>query len=331
MNRLAVLATLMRAFAEEGDLLWTPRLVAPERMPDVPGVPRPLLVSGVRPTPADADLAWGDVSDIAMDVNDRRFALDLQRKLGCALPAAAAATDFDEADRAVAAAAAASDSRKWIVKAAHSAAGRGRVGARGSPPEERFRNGIDKLLDLYSVVVVEPWMHRVADYGASATVTDAGAADIALHALDNTARGDFRGIALPAAGLTPDEEAEFRRVVGAVGAALAERGYRGPFGVDAFRWRDAKGRHSFHPLCEINARHTFGWVARRFADRIAAATGRPRAVAWTFRLGDAAAFDAERAASGAAFVPLLLPGPPDGVGAWMTVPATTTVPPAQPA
>lgn len=102
--------------------------------------------------------------------------------------------------------------------------------------------------------------------------------------------------------------------------STAAKGYPGPFGVDAFRRRGAKGPPSFHPLCEINARHTFVWIARRFADRIAAATGRPRDGTWHFRVGDAAESEAARAASGASLVPLLLPGPPDGVAAWMTAP-----------
>jgi hypothetical protein len=46
-----------------------------------------------------------------------------------------------------------------------------------------------------------------------------------------------------------------------VAHALREAGYRGPFGIDAFRWRDAAGAVHLHPLCEINARLTFAHIA----------------------------------------------------------------------
>ena len=59
-------------------------------------------------------------------------------------------------------------------------------------------------------------------------------------------------------------EAERRALVNEaerVGSALCASGYFGPFGVDAFRFRDADGRDAFLPRCEINARYTMGWAA----------------------------------------------------------------------
>ena len=53
-----------------------------------------------------------------------------------------------------------------------------------------------------------------------------------------------------------------------VATILRDHGYRGPFGIDGFRWRDADGHLAVQPLCEINARLTFGHVARRFAERL---------------------------------------------------------------
>ncbi|MCB9892346.1 MAG: hypothetical protein H6832_11395 [Planctomycetes bacterium] len=41
--------------------------------------------------------------------------------------------------------------------------------------------------------------------------------------------------------------------------ALASAAYHGPFGVDAFRWRDARGRVHFRPRSELNARFTMGF------------------------------------------------------------------------
>jgi hypothetical protein len=76
------------------------------------------------------------------------------------------------------------------------------------------------------------------------------------------ARGGFRGIALDHDELSPDERAQLEAVVAECDAALAQAGYRGPFALDAFVYRDADGARRFHPLCELNARYTFGHVAR---------------------------------------------------------------------
>src|SRR5262249_62033585 len=53
-------ATLLRAFARDGDRLWTPAPVDPRRLPAVPGLPVPLLESGpLRALLPAADLlAW---------------------------------------------------------------------------------------------------------------------------------------------------------------------------------------------------------------------------------------------------------------------------------
>jgi hypothetical protein len=41
--------------------------------------------------------------------------------------------------------------------------------------------------------------------------------------------------------------------------ALAEAGYFGPFGIDAFRWRDEGGVLHFNPRSDLNARYSMGW------------------------------------------------------------------------
>ena len=54
------------------------------------------------------------------------------------------------------------------------------------------------------------------------------------------------------------------------GRALAAAGYRGPFGIDAFRHRigGPGSREVLNPLSEINARYTMDWttgMAHHFA------------------------------------------------------------------
>ncbi|MCW5808419.1 MAG: hypothetical protein KIT31_39075, partial [Deltaproteobacteria bacterium] len=108
------------------------------------------------------------------------------------------------------------------------------------------------------------------DAGQCATVDAAGTVDARPpHGLLVDARGGFAGIDLDLAraALLPTELAELARTVAVVGAALARLGYAGPFGVDAFAYRAADETRRFHPLVEVNARYTFGWVAHAVAAR----------------------------------------------------------------
>ncbi|MEZ4246848.1 MAG: hypothetical protein R3B99_01200 [Polyangiales bacterium] len=47
----------------------------------------------------------------------------------------------------------------------------------------------------------------------------------------------------------------------APGHALAEAGYFGPFGVDAYEWRTPEGGRALRTLGEINARFCMDWDA----------------------------------------------------------------------
>jgi hypothetical protein len=60
----------------------------------------------------------------------------------------------------------------------------------------------------------------------------------------------------------------------AAGDALRAAGYRGPFSIDAYLWRDADGVLRLQRLSEINARLTFGLVARAAAERERTGGGR---------------------------------------------------------
>ncbi|MEM7607413.1 MAG: hypothetical protein AAF411_18835 [Myxococcota bacterium] len=58
-----------------------------------------------------------------------------------------------------------------------------------------------------------------------------------------------------AARLSDAERTRLRAAAEAVGRALVEAGYFGPFGVDAFRFGD-----TWREVSEINARYTMGWA-----------------------------------------------------------------------
>ena len=71
--------------------------------------------------------------------------------------------------------------------------------------------------------------------------------------------GAFTGSTLAADDLTELQAAAFDASFDRVRRALFEAGYFGPFGIDAFRWRDRDGTARFRSLSEINARYTMGF------------------------------------------------------------------------
>ena len=350
VSRLAVdtasgQATLLRAFAREGDRLWLPAAVEPDRVLPFPGLPVPRLESGPL-KPADEILAWGETPQIAalrsakgetaqasldgplhevvwnlppppaavtVAVNHRSFCLETATRLGCALPGARMIESREELDRHLR-----SIRGSWVVKAPLSAAGRYRYIHRAgeSLDDPRNQGAVERLLELQSPLLFEPWMDRTADFGCVALLASSGLRLAGFHRLLVDDRGRFTGIELRAAfrgieGLEDGEKARMEEVLNAVGAALRQTGYTGPFGIDAWRYRRADGTPAFQPLGEINARMSFGFVARALVDRVREPLGlRPDdRVRLLFRKG------MPEARPGV--VPLLAPHPISSAAAWI--------------
>lgn len=294
------MALRLRAFAREGDRLWTPVPVDPEHLADIPGLPRPILESGpLRDLPPAAEvLAWGESPEAAalrtqkrepvasLDaplhdflwrlpvaspevvarVHHRFFCLRVAEELGCALPGARIVESVLDLDRLL-------TSRDappaWVVKAPLSASGRSRFIERDGPTisSEKGRRTVERLFDRHGPLLFEPWMDRVEDFGVSVLLTQDEARTVSFHRQLVDRKGQFAGIELGAA-LPPAERERVEEVVHGVASALRREGYVGPFGIDLWRYRRPDGKIVLHPLGEINARMTFGLVARALADRV---------------------------------------------------------------
>jgi hypothetical protein len=124
------------------------------------------------------------------------------------------------------------------------------------------RGWIEASLRSFGALVVEPWVNREADFGQHGYLTGAGALVLGAPTRQQMApEGAWMGSERVSPGDLGVEEAEL--LAGALreaGLALRAAGYFGPFGVDAFRWRDEHGRLQFDPRCEINARYSMGWA-----------------------------------------------------------------------
>jgi hypothetical protein len=294
-------ATLLRVFADEGDRLWTPAPVDPARMCEVPGLPRPVLESGdVKVLPrADEEVTWGRVDEISAAVNHRAFGLKVAQDLGCALPCAKMVASMADLAEHLAA----TGLSCWVVKAPLSAAGRERhiercAGGLGVP---QTRHRLEGLFTRHGSLLFEPWLARTEDLGTAAYLyaEDPRLASFHRQLVDDDGR--FYGIELlPLSAI----DLELSRTVEAVGDALRRAGYVGPFGVDAWRYRDPSGTVRLNPLGEINARMTFGLVAVALAERFGSC-GR--------------LVFGRRMPEGRSVVPLLMPGGASRQAAWWEV------------
>jgi len=293
---------------DRGDRLWTPEPVAFDRLTAVAGLPRPELVSGplerVPVVPGQAVLAWGETPAVAAlrrragavtepppagvppwlasllrmpqadpasaaRANDRRFCLEVAGSLGVAFNGARCVQSADELAGHVRGEAFAIGGGAWVAKAPWSAAGRHRVIASGAedPGDPAIRRRLERLLARFGALVVDPWVRRTEDYGAVGLVSaDGRVASLGTHRLEVDRRGAFSGLLLGGVGEEVARRLEATSVE--VGRRLARAGYVGPFGIDGFTWSDPSGGRHLHPLAEINARVTFGLLARALAERV---------------------------------------------------------------
>ena len=237
------------------------------------------LLAGPRPDPATACLA-----------NGKTFLEPLRRDLGCPLPGSGLVRSVDDLCRL------AEDCRRiygdgagWVLKGDYSAAGRERIVERsGKFPVVRVMEAAMRLLRRHRACLFEPWLNRSADFGCSLLIGEERTVLVGVHRLLVSPAGRFQGVETvlgsrsePAAigpepferYLPPNEAVRMSRVASGVAAALAGIGYFGPAGIDFWRYADRNGEERVNLLGEINARLTFGLLARVLAQRIGAALG----------------------------------------------------------
>jgi hypothetical protein len=295
-RRIAALATALRALSSAARVgLRTPVAFDPARIPHVPGLPEVYWLG--RETPPDNRcLPWGSddelagteppqetelaglapawtqvlaqppaTATIARVVNHRGFCARLRRQLECELPGETVVTSEQQLRQHLESGALPTAS--WVAKAMLTSAGRDR--AHGTGSDERGLAQVRTLLRDTGEVVLEPWLERILDFGQCGVVSrDRQVWVDRPHELHSSPHGGFRGIRATPPELSSGEEARAHAIALAVGAALADAGYAGPFTVDGFVYRDARGHRSLHPLCEINARLSFGVVAKALCARL---------------------------------------------------------------
>jgi len=224
---------------------------------------------------------------IAAQANNRVTQLELTRSLGLALPGACCIASLQALERHLRHGGAAASRGRWIAKAPFSAAGRDRMVAGPHALEDvAQRRRVAHMLARFGQLLFEPWMDRVDDFGCCVLVDAQHIELLGIHRQQVHAAGGFAAATVcpeAALGLPDGQMALLTQTALRVAKQLQSRGYRGPLGIDAWRFHNAQGHLALHPLGEINARMTFGLVAQALARhcrrRYAASTS------YTLRLG----------------------------------------------
>jgi hypothetical protein len=158
--------------------------------------------------------------------------------------------------------------RRYTLKPRWGSSGRGRMAGQGGADAARLAGGLERLARRGGAIL-EPWLERVEDLSVCVYVPPPSQASVwptLLGSLEMlvTPSGSYRGHAGEVdargrvySGQRDDEE------VRAQGAWLAgrarARGFFGPCGIDAFRYREGE-RALLRPAVELNARSTMGLV-----------------------------------------------------------------------
>ncbi len=269
LDHISRASSLLVALAPAGELV---EIYAPRQVSAEPVVPQLGSVAMRTGPPPPCDLAWAQLESKA--VNDRRFYVETAIANELALPGMTVVSSLAELEAHLAAGgASASAKRAWVCKAPWTCAGRSRSFGTGDVVSADAAASFQRLVAQHGALVFEPWLDRIADYGVVGAVDASGRVDLLPpHGILTTATGTFLGVELvPAAPLEVVEHDMLVIAADRAGIALHHAGYAGPFGIDAFTYRDT-GERRFHPMCEINARHTFGHVTHAIGKRLGVTT-----------------------------------------------------------
>ena len=191
--------------------------------------------------------------DVLARVNARPFAHALSEG---ELPGAVLARDLDVAVAALA------RPGEWLLKRSFGVSGRGQRRVRGGHATDADRAFVAASLRRDGALVIEPRVAIARELSVHAWVTRSGTSVRSIREQTVSLQGAFVRSSR-ALGLDPPLERRLVDTAERAGAALAEAGYHGPFGADAYLHRGAgEAPLALRSLSEINARYCMGWDDR---------------------------------------------------------------------
>jgi hypothetical protein len=188
-------------------------------------------------------------------VNSKLWSHALEIELGWAEAKAAAASTFAELSAHVARASPGADD-KWVIKSPFGFAARDRVLGRGPGLEGPQAKWCERRFHKGERLIFQPWLEVIREYGIVMEIARDGTHTVhGISDLQTNGAGTGRGYILGRPP-TPERLIELERIARIVAQRLFEEGYYGPAGIDAL-----EHSRGLHPLLEINARYTMGFVA----------------------------------------------------------------------
>ncbi|MDT5271606.1 MAG: hypothetical protein QOH49_3792 [Acidobacteriota bacterium] len=237
--------------------LVSPRAAASGRTPQAGRLFTPW--GWTRTAAAEGQCAGADVRplDFALvaRVNSKLWSHALEVEMSWALPGARVTHTVEELTEAAARACPGAED-KWVVKSPYGFAARERVLGRGPRVEGAQGAWAFKRLARGEPLIFQPWLEVSREYGVGVEVSRAGAHRLlGVSDLRTNGAGTGTGYVLGRPP-SPHRMAELEAAAAVVCARLRAEGYSGPAGFDALE--HAGG---LHPLLEVNARYTMGFVA----------------------------------------------------------------------
>jgi len=215
---------------------WCPTPWAQER----------LAQAGLRPAAAPP-------LEVLRHANSRAF----NAALGQTLPEACFSNDPEELAAALERP---GPSGRWLLKRDFSASGRGQRRVRAGEVGEAERLWLAASM-RHGGVQLEPFVEIEREFSTHGRIAQNGSVELRepcwLLCDEWGAWRDTRPA--PVEALAPDEARALLDEARRAADALVELGYFGPFGVDAYLWRDGAGERRLQPRGEVNARMTLGW------------------------------------------------------------------------
>lgn len=158
----------------------------------------------------------------------------------------------------------------WLLKRPLGHAGRGRLHLRARRElDDRRHAGWVRNAFAEDGLLAEPFVARALDLGLHGWLAPGGALSVgALTRQVCDDRGAWVETRLCEEGaLSRSEIGLIEEIFLDTARGLSEAGYHGPFGVDAFVWRDDAGARRLQPRSEVNARYSMGWAVGMAATR----------------------------------------------------------------
>ncbi|HEV7891692.1 MAG TPA: hypothetical protein VGP08_13710 [Pyrinomonadaceae bacterium] len=193
--------------------------------------------------------------EVVARVNSKLWSHALEVELGVAIEGAATASTLGELNEAARRACPRAGD-KWVVKSPYGFAARERVLGRGPAVDGAQAAWASKRLARGETLIFQPWLEVLREYGVVAEIARDGSHTIlGVSDLQTNGAGTGTGYVLGRPP-SPGRMKELEGVASVVCGRLYAEGYCGPVGIDAIE--HARG---LHPLLEVNARYTMGFIA----------------------------------------------------------------------